>query len=261
MKILFALPLFCAAALGQSGGWQSLFDGKTLAGWIDPATRKPPGDAWSVEDGCIKTKRRPHITEDLVSAERYGDFELEWEWRISAGGNSGVKYRIQDFVALGKLNNQSGARKFEDQIDYVLLHGLNDRKYLAEGGQHYVVGFEYQLIDNARHPDAKRTPKATAAALYDLIAPARDVTRPVGEFNQARLVVQSNHVEHWLNGEKVIDAMLDTPEIREGIAHRWGAQSPVYKLLAGLARRECPISLQNHDDEAWFRNLRIRRLR
>ena len=74
-------------------------------------------------------------------------------------------------------------------------------------------------------------------------------------------MVKGNHVEHWLNGEKVVDTSLDTPEIREGIAQRWTAQSPVYKLLAGMARRECPISLQNHNDEAWFRNIRIRRLR
>jgi hypothetical protein len=260
MKTLLALVLFSAAAFGQSG-WKSLFDGKTFANWVEPSKQTPPGDAWTIEDGCLKTRRHPRISEDLVSTGRYGNFELEWEWRISEGGNSGVKYRIQDFVAMGRLNNKSGSKKFEDMIDYVLLHDLNDRKYLAEGGQNYVVGFEYQLIDNARHRDARRTPKATAGALYDLVAPVKDVTRPVGEFNQSRLVLQGNRVEHWLNGVKVVDAPLDTPEIKEGIAHRWTTASPVYKALAGQPRKECPISLQNHNDDAWFRNIRIRRLK
>jgi hypothetical protein len=80
----------------------------------------------------------------------------------------------------------------------------------------------------------------------------------VGEFNQSRLVVKGNHTEHWLNGVKVVDT--DLAEAAKGGAHRWGAESPVYKLMEEQPKKDCQISLQNHNDPAWFRNLKIRRL-
>src|SRR5215208_7085697 len=80
----------------RKAGWQLLFDGKSFSGWIDPAAKTPPGEAWAIEDGCIRTRPRPRIVEDLVSKETYRDFELMFDWRIAPGANSGVKYRIQD---------------------------------------------------------------------------------------------------------------------------------------------------------------------
>src|SRR5581483_9356055 len=125
--------------------------------------------------------------------------------------------------------------------------------------QDYVIGFEFQLIDDAANGDAVN-PKQNSGALYDMVAPSAHVTRPAGQFNQSRLVVRGNHVEHWINGVKVVDASLDSAEVREGIRARWGAGSSVAGLLENQPARECPISLQNHSDAAWFRNLKIRRL-
>lgn len=82
----------------KKAGWILLFDGKTMKGWVDPAKHTPPGDAWSIEDGTLKAKRHPNITEDLFTERKFRDFELAFEWKISAAGNSGIKYRIQEHL-------------------------------------------------------------------------------------------------------------------------------------------------------------------
>src|SRR5690242_15551552 len=79
----------------KAAGWILMFDGKTMHGWVDLRERTPPGDAWSIEDGCLKANAKPRITEDLFSQRAFRDFDLVFDWRISRGGNSGVKYRIQ----------------------------------------------------------------------------------------------------------------------------------------------------------------------
>jgi hypothetical protein len=263
-RFLSLAVAFCAvmAAAGhnqltpeeKAAGWQLLFDGTTLNGWKDPARFTPAGNGWSVQDGCIMTHARVNITEDLFSNESFGDFELAFEWRISPEGNSGVKYRIQDHVFLP----EEPARRFEDQVNYALEHRPATR---PAKGQDYVVGFEYQLIDNARNGDARAGLTHTAGALYDMLPPAKDATRPAGEFNQSRLIVRGDHVEHWMNGVKVVDGSLRASYVTERVAKRWGAGSPVERLLAGQPRHECPISLQNHGWEAWFRDIKIRRLK
>jgi pimeloyl-ACP methyl ester carboxylesterase len=237
----------------KSAGWRLLFDGKTTNGWIDPAKKTPPGDAWTIEDGCLKAQRKPRITEDLVSADKFRDFELVWDWRISPGGNSGVKYRIQDFVWIHKEREE---QKFEEQAAYSMRNRQTAR---PEKGQNYVIGFEYQMIDDERHADAQISTHTTGA-LYDMMAPSSRAARPIGEFNHSRLVARGNHVEHWLNGVKVVDALVDSKARLEGMSKRWGADSPVYELLAKQPQKDCPISLQNHGAEAWFRNIKIRLL-
>lgn len=272
-RFWFTLLLSCAACAGQnsndsntltkaekSQGWQLLFDGKSMAGWVDPAKKIPPGDAWSIEDGCLKANPKPRITEDLVSTKKYRDFELTWDWKIAPKGNSGVKYRIQDFVLLTKATQKPGSKRFEDNLNYALEKRLAKREKLGpdEKAQDYVIGFEYQMIDDAGNADALRGGKHTAGALYDMVAPSSHAAKPVGEFNHSRLLVKGNHVEHWLNGVKVVDSTLDSEDVKAGLASRWGASSEVYKLLTGQPHKDCPISLQNHDAEAWFRNIKIR---
>ena len=242
----------------KADGWRSLFDGKTMRGWEDPAKETPPGNAWVVEDGCLKALARPRIREDLVTEESFGDFELAFEWRISPKGNSGVKYRIQDRAVLehGKLN--PAAKRFEDTVNYELVHKVAHRSKIAPDAEieEYLVAFEYQVIDS--RADAR--PTSGPGSLYDLAGTAHQAARTGGEFNEARIVLQGNHVEHWLNGVKVVDVMLDSPAVLERLARRWGADSRVYELLKKQPKRVTPIALQHHNDEAWFRNIRIRRL-
>ena len=249
------LLLACLAAQGQEkAGWISLFDGKTMQGWNDPARKNPPGDAWSIEDGCLKAKARPRIDEDLVSTRKFRDFELMFDWRISPRGNSGVKYRIQKLFLVAE---NAQIRKFEDLVQYSLEHPVTKR---PDHGQEYVAAFEYQVID-LRNSDALNGGIQSVGALYDMVAPSSMPVRPQGEFNQSRIVLKGNHVEHWLNGVKVVDAELDSPQVTGGIAKRWGTSTHMYTLLARQPVKDCPISLQNHGNEAWFRNIRIRELR
>jgi hypothetical protein len=234
----------------RKAGWILLFDGKTLDKWHDTRQMSPPGDSWAVEDGCIKACSKPKLGEDLFSRDTFGDFDLMFDWRVSPHGNTGVKYRVQDRLFIYGV---PGLGKFERQVDYNFSHRRNER---PAKGYEYVIAFEYQVIDT----DKPATDKGAAGALYELIGPTRAAARPVGEFNHSRILLKGNHVEHWLNGVKVVDAELTAPEIASGLADRWGTASPVYKLLTGQPRRNCPITLQNHNDDAWFRNIKIRKL-
>jgi hypothetical protein len=245
-------PLAAINGAAQSN-WTSLFDGKTMAGWEDPRQKTPPGDAWSIDQGCLKANASAHITEDLFTKDVFHDFELSWEWKVAPGANSGVKYRIQDRAF---LTHNSG-RRFEDQVNLSLQHPPAQR---PDHGQEYVVGFEYQMLDNGRNSDARQGTTHQAGALYDIMGPVKDVTRPVGEFNESRLMVKGNHVEHWLNGVKVVEADLDSQAAAEHIAHRWGQGTPVTEDLTKQPKKNCPISLQNHGGDTWFRNIRIRKL-
>jgi hypothetical protein len=257
--ILFASSLWAAdnelTAAEKKAGWILLFDGKTFDHWDDPTKKSPPGDSFVIEDGCLKSTSHPKLDEDLFSAATYTDFELEWDWKISARGNSGLKYRIQDHVFLPDQR----VRRFEDNVTAALKNRRTDR---PAKDQDYVIGFEYQMTDNTSNPDALRPGKTHAtAALYDIFPATKDVTKPVGEFNHSRLVVHGDHVEHWLNGEKVMEASLKAPEVAASMAKRWGETSPVYDLLVKQPVRSCHFSLQNHDDVAWWKNIKIKVLK
>jgi hypothetical protein len=242
-------------AAEKSAGWKLLFDGKTYAGWEDPTKKMPPGDSFTIEDGCLKATSHPKIGEDLYTQGTWSNFEFAFDWKISPRGNSGVKYRIQDRVYLP----DKMVPHFEDNVNAALAQRRTDR---PPNAQEYVIAFEYQITDNATNPDARGNgPKHQTAALYDMFAPAKDATLAVGEFNQSRILVRGDHFEHWLNGQKVTEGSLKAPEVTESVAKRWGTSSPVYKLLAEQPKKSCQISLQNHGDVAWFKNIRIRELK
>jgi len=203
----------------RRAGWRDLFDGKTLDGWLGHGTMQPPGAGWMVEGGCLI-----HTSGggDLVFAETFANFELEFEWQVEAGGNSGLKYRVA---------TPEGSR-----------------------GPQRMLGLEYQVLDDAGHVDG-RAPLHRAGALYDLVPSTGGEPAMAGVFHRARIVADGDHLEHWLDGVRVVQVdrggvdwmgSLDASKFRESTD--FGAARP------GL------IGLQDHGDMARFRNIRLRDL-
>ena len=265
-----ALLLTCAFALHaqqpnqltaqeKKDGWRLLFDGTSFQGWHNAAGSKDfPG--WSIDDGAIHSLSRPSIREDLFTNDDYSDFELSFEWRVAPKANSGVKYRIQDSFLVDEEQIQPRIRRFELQVEYEAVHRQAQRSKVrpGSGAQEYPIAFEYQVIDDAGHPDSAANLTSRAGALYRMAAPSKQMANPVGEWNQARIVVRGTMVEHWLNGEKVVDTNLTHPSVREKIEERWKDSPTVLKLLTEVGKRRSAIALQHHNDEAWYRNIRIR---
>lgn len=198
--------------------WTILFDGQItdqLRGYNQDSF---PTANWVVDNGALKTV--PGKAVDLVTREKYTNFELVAEWKVTPAGNSGIMYRVAEL-----------------------------------DGPPWFTGPECQVLDDARHPDGKN-PKTTAGALYGLIAPpATKVLKPVGEFNEMRIVFKDNHVEHWLNGVKLLDYTWGSPEIAELIKISKFKDMPRF-----MKETEGYISFQHHGEEAWFRKMKIRRL-
>jgi hypothetical protein len=165
---------------------------------------------------------------------------MEFDWKISAAGNSGIKYRIQDRLM---LDASKPGQKFEDLVNASMKTRRKDR---PAKGQEYVIGFEYQVLDDSLNEDNK-VASHRAGALYDMIPPNDKKTlRPVGEWNASRLVFRGNHGEHWLNGAKVVEFDLGTPRMDSLLA------KSKYRSIAGFAdRRTGHIILQDHGEEAY----------
>jgi hypothetical protein len=205
----------------KAAGWRLLFDGKTTRGWRGVKTGGGfPAEQWVVADGllrCVGGKK--HV--DIITDEEFGDLELSWQWRLAAGGNSGIKYLVDE------ARSQPG----------------------------FGIGFEYQLIDDDRHPDARagRDGNRTVGALYDLIAPRDKVVRPPGQWNDSRLVILGTHVEHWLDGKKVLSFERGSPELKALIA------ASKYRSLPGFGEEaRGHLLLQDHETEIAFRNIKVR---
>ena len=219
----------------QRDGWRLLFDGKTFDGWRGLGYDSVPTTHWKIENGVIRKiadgqvprlpDGQPAAGGDLMTKATYRDFELTWEWKISRAGNSGVKYNVSEEISMAAAPN------------------------------HAALGFEYQMLDDSLHEDNK-VPSHRAGALYDLIAPnAGKTLKPVGEWNSSRLVFRGNHGEHWLNGVKVVEFDLGTALMDSALARS------KYKSIQNFAlRRAGHIVLQDHVDEVYFSNIKIRRL-
>ena len=166
-SFVFSVILFFASC-GNSPDWIILFDGATVKGLRGYKMDSFPWDSWIIKDGNLKTIPGKHGV-DLISQDSFEDFELELEWKLQSGGNSGIFY----------FASEKG--------DYI-----------------WQSAPEMQVLDNLGHQDRLR--KVTSAgALYDLIAPSKEMVRPIGEFNSVRIVSKNKHIEHWLNGEKIVE--------------------------------------------------------
>ncbi|WP_053334323.1 3-keto-disaccharide hydrolase [Gemmatimonas phototrophica] len=200
----------------KPGPWTPLFDGRSLAGWHNYDTPGQPVAGWSVENGILI---RSGAGGDLTTDKQFGNFELELDWKVEKGGNSGVIYRIDH-----------------------------------SGEKTYVSGPEMQILDDAVHRDGQN-PLTSAGANYALHAAPRGVVKGPGEWNQVRLVVHGTHVEHWLNGQKMVEYELGSAD--------WEARRKASKFAGadryGRATRG-HIALQDHGDRVYFRNVRIREL-
>ncbi len=202
-------------------GWRLLFDGKTTAGWRGYKSKTMP-TSWKVENGSLLSRPQEGDSRgDIVTVEQYDDFELVLEWKMTRGGNSGVVYRATE-----------------------------EHSYVWESGP------EFQILDNGRHLDGLNS-LASAGACYAVFAPARDATRPVGEWNRTRIVARGKHVEHWLNGEKLLEYDVDSD--------RWRAHVKTSKFFLTAYGRgnwgRAPkghIALQDYGGAIEYRNLKIR---
>lgn len=216
----------------QENGWKLLWDGKTTQGWRSAGLATFPEKGWTIDDGALSPNKGGNKGGgDIVTIKKYKNFILEADFKITEGANSGIKYFIQ-----------------------------------SEPGRINTVGFEYQVLDDERHPDAKEgiNGNRTVASLYDLI-PANsksfDAAQPVkrinaiGQWNRARIEVNGNLVTHYLNGVKVVEITKGSPSFKEAISKSKFSKSPGFGEF-----EDGYILLQDHGNEVSFRNIKIREL-
>ncbi|MCM4156568.1 DUF1080 domain-containing protein [Gramella sp. AN32] len=215
-----------AEDMDQAGEWQVLFDGKNMDEW-KAFNSDTVSSQWKIEGDALAftpAEGDRAGSENLITKESFGDFELEMEWKISEGGNSGIMWGVQ------------------------------------EGDQYsepYLTGPEIQVLDNERHPDAKNGPNRTAGALYDMVPPSEDVTKPAGEWN--KVVIRIDHENNigsvTQNGTEIV-----TFEVNGEGWDKMVANSKFKDWEDFGASKTGHIALQDHGNKVWFRNIRIKEL-
>jgi hypothetical protein len=207
--------LASCVAAPKPGPWRLLFDGRDTSAWRGYCQKEFPKGKWVVEDGCLHLLKNSSAGGELVTVETFDNFEFEWEWKLAPKANNGIKY----FVTEARPD---------------------------------APGHEYQMVDDT----TETRPKHQTASFYDVL-PTQVPTKvnPPGEWNQSRLVVQGRHVEHWLNGVKVLSYEIGSEELKAALA-----QSK-FKQAAGFGDKiKGHILLTNHYGDTWYRNLRLRDL-
>ena len=202
-------------------GWKLLFDGKTTNGWRPYQNKK--ANSWSADNGTLHCKGSAGnygaISADMITKNKYENFELSVDWKISPKGNSGILYMVK-----------------EDTV------------------ASYLSGPEYQIIDDTNFPEKLEDWQKTGANYAMDPAPTAE-PNPVGQWNHTRILVNKGHVEHWLNGKKVVDYDLWTDEWKNKKMNGKWKDAAGY----GLSKKG-HIALQDHGSEAWFKNIKIKEL-
>lgn len=214
-------------------GWKLLFDGSSFDGWRGIGIKGVPKGHWKIEDGSIRKVASgdvPTIEDgqplkggDLITVKTFQNFELKFEWKVGKGSNSGVKYNVDEQLSI-------------------------------DNGITSALGYEYQVLDDENHSD-NVNPTHRSGSLYDLIEATGKVLNPVGEFNSAKIVYEGNHIEHWLNGKKVVDTETNSAEFKELFK-----KSKYYKYSDFNIHKNGHIILQDHGDDCWYRNIKIKTL-
>ena len=198
----------------REAGWKLLFDGRSTAGWRSYGRPDFPSQGWEIVGDCLKLSAKPRGG-DIITRDRYGDFDFRCEWQVASGANSGIKYFILE---------KSGS----------------------------AVGHEYHILDVGSR---KESQKHQTANFYAVLPAANVKPRPAGEFNQSRIRVEGRTVEHWLNGDKVLEYELGSEQVLHGV------QGSKFRGVAGFGyKKTSHILLQDHGGEIAFRNLKIRPL-
>ncbi len=222
-------------------GWKLLWDGQSTDGWRSPQAETFPQQSWRIADGVLTVdpgwtngEAEAQSGGDIITQQRYANFELTADFKCSPGCNSGIKIFVQPNISpIDKVTGQP----------------------TAKGS---AIGMEFQILDDLKHPDAKlgRNGDRTIGSLYDLLpAPKNKKVNALGEWNHARIWSQGKHVEFWLNGEKTVDFERGSPEFRAAVAASKFKNIPNFGEWA-----DGHILLQEHGSEVSFRNVKIREL-
>lgn len=195
----------------------TFFDGQTLDNWTT-IDGDPVPDGWEVVNGMIHLRDQKQRAGHIVTSEEFGDFELSFEWKIAPGGNSGIKYRVH------KYGNRT-------------------------------LGCEYQVYDDDR-PHKPVGPRNSAGSLYDLYAPnLKKQLKPAGEFNSARIRVQDDQIDHWLNGKKILTAKVGSTDWNLRVAASKFSENDDFGTY-----ETGRIMLTDHGSEVWYRNVDFKEL-
>ena len=229
----------------DADGYITIFDGTSLDGWRGYGKDQVPS-RWTIEDGCLKFngtgtgEGQTGEGGDLIFAHKFKNFEMELEWKISKGGNSGIFYLAQEVTSHDKDGNE-------------VLEPI------------YISAPEFQVLDNANHPDAKlgKDNNRQAASLYDMIPAVPQNAKPFGEWNKAKIMVYKGTVVHGQNDENVLEYHLWTKQWTDMLqASKFSEEKwPLaFELLnnCGGDNHEGFIGVQDHGDDVWFRNIRVK---
>ncbi len=212
----------------KKAGWKLLFDGQTSAGWMNARTKTFPSSGWEIKDGMLTVNpasKKQGGGGDIVTVDKFKNFELKVDFKYTKGANSGIKYFIDTETNDGALAS---------------------------------IGCEYQILDDRNHPDAKAgiNGNRTLAGLYDLITPKSKTDNGEDAWNTAAIVVNGNKVQHWLNGQITVEYERGNQAWKDLVTTSKFKNSPGFGEV-----QEGRILLQDHGNLVYFKNIKIREIK